>query len=557
MGSKDFKTQAKEEGWNVNDSYIKEKFANLSYKNCLETLLNADQKQWGLPVPSQDTKGKCKNLLAPLVLQISAIANISAPKANEDSNVAPQLLKLTFTDGKNSWNGLIISPIKSVTLKTHPGSKIKLTSNVVANGGYFLLTSRNIQFLGGYVEEIYDKWKLYQSVSKYKRTVTLNDGSGPPPWVPFGKAIVVNKENNFKALANKREDEDITVQRKLAVQDITGGESNKKFGGGKQMLDTNVQRIINAGFSLEDAEWALKKTRNDPNKALQQLRGVTTTSNKDPGHDFQSRENRRGKRRGKFGKKGRDFYDSDEESDFALANAPRPSGPASLVDYLQDKIPSKTTTSNASSTINTKKSFHNENRLSQQSNFHSDKRSVFRDEDPVASNFWPSLGQDSAEINEEKGYQNKREFYTGNSSNHSRMSHGTETHSRQTIDNQRYNHQTYHSRSYGDNYSKQRSYNGRQEQSVVHSNSSYQTSTRLNRDLNNKEKELIASFERSMALAGYDDYGNNYRNRLSHTTSNDENSGYYYDRSYNSQNYRSRGGSRGRNFRGRGGYNRY
>ena len=40
------------------------------------------------------------------------------------------------------------------------------------------------------------------------------------------------------------------------------------------MLDSNVQKIVNAGFTIEEAHSALKRTRNDPANAIKQLKQV-------------------------------------------------------------------------------------------------------------------------------------------------------------------------------------------------------------------------------------------------------------------------------------------
>lgn len=44
------------------------------------------------------------------------------------------------------------------------------------------------------------------------------------------------------------------------------------------MLDANVQKVVNAGFSLDVAEWALRNSKNDPAKAIKELRAVSTCS---------------------------------------------------------------------------------------------------------------------------------------------------------------------------------------------------------------------------------------------------------------------------------------
>ena len=40
------------------------------------------------------------------------------------------------------------------------------------------------------------------------------------------------------------------------------------------MLDANVQKVVNAGFTPDVAEWALHKNRNDPVRAIKELKQV-------------------------------------------------------------------------------------------------------------------------------------------------------------------------------------------------------------------------------------------------------------------------------------------
>lgn len=47
------------------------------------------------------------------------------------------------------------------------------------------------------------------------------------------------------------------------------------FGGGKQLLDATVQKVVNAGFSPEVAAWALRNNRNDPTRAIKELKAVS------------------------------------------------------------------------------------------------------------------------------------------------------------------------------------------------------------------------------------------------------------------------------------------
>ena len=400
------------EGWNISDQYFNKECQNIpSFDNLKKKLLNENQKLWGCPLIDTSSKNKLKSLPSPVVLQITNIVNLSAPKANPDSSVAPRLLKIHMTDGKNSYPGIEISHIKSLSMKTPPGSKIKLTGNITISSGFILLNPQNIQFLGGNVEELVENWKVSQGVSKYNRIVSLSDGSGPPPWVPFGKAIVINKNKNFKALDKKDTKPELENERKQAVQALTGGEMVKKFGGGKQMLDTSVKKIVDAGFTIDDAEWALKKNRNDVNRALNMLKGVPPKNTQQDSESFPSTRGGRGGRK-KFGRKNRGFADSDEESDYACANAPKPSGPATLTDFLTNRIGGSSSNNDSSSFTNPMKQATDDSYVPRQHNrrnFEGGNNRKYNQKDngkyhkqqmpkqpknPMNENYWPSIGEE-------------------------------------------------------------------------------------------------------------------------------------------------------------------
>ena len=59
--------------------------------------------------------GKAEKLDGPLVLQIQKVRNVTAPKANEESQHAPRMLKITLTDGFNSITVLEMSLVNQVS----------------------------------------------------------------------------------------------------------------------------------------------------------------------------------------------------------------------------------------------------------------------------------------------------------------------------------------------------------------------------------------------------------------------------------------------------------
>ncbi|XP_020288510.1 tudor domain-containing protein 3 [Pseudomyrmex gracilis] len=262
-----------------------------------------------------------------IVLQIQKIRNVSAPKGNEESKAAPRMLKLSLTDGKNNFQALELEHISGLSLNTPPGTKILIKSGtLVTSHGLLLLTpSYMVQVLGGKVAALVEKWELNKKLASHTRVRSAEEG-GPPPWIPFGKKIVKvsEQDKNFKALAEKekssKENTEFETQRKDAIAEAAKQGSRKVFGGGnKQLLDHSVQKIVDRGFTIEQAEYALRLNKNNVDKALKNLQ-----RNDNKHNSKESREPRepRGKR----------FEKKSEES--------KPSsGKISLFDFLEDKLP--------------------------------------------------------------------------------------------------------------------------------------------------------------------------------------------------------------------------
>lgn len=101
-----------------------------------------------------------------IVLQIQKIRNVSAPKAKEDSQAAPRMLKLTLTDGVSYIQAIEALPISVISRdKTAPGTKV-LVKGARLVSGFLLINPQNFSVLGGQVEHLYDKWMLAKSVQK-------------------------------------------------------------------------------------------------------------------------------------------------------------------------------------------------------------------------------------------------------------------------------------------------------------------------------------------------------------------------------------------------------
>ncbi|XP_012283444.1 tudor domain-containing protein 3 [Orussus abietinus] len=265
-----------------------------------------------------------------IVLQIQKLRNVAAPKNNEESRAAPRMLKLSLTDGRNNFQAIEIEPISCLSLNTPPGTKLLIKAgDLPALHGIILLKSSHIvSILGGKVSNLVEKWELNKKLALHSRVRSMEEG-GPPPWIPFGKKIVKvsDQDKNFKALAEKekvsKENAEFEAQRKDAIAEAAKQGSKKVFGGGnRQLLDHGVQRIVDQGFSIEQAEYALRVNRNNVDKAL---RSLQRTDSKQNSNTRETREPR-GKR-----------YEKKVEEGTGKPS----SGKVSLFDFLENKLPAQ------------------------------------------------------------------------------------------------------------------------------------------------------------------------------------------------------------------------
>ncbi|XP_031844946.1 tudor domain containing 3 [Nomia melanderi] len=334
----------KDKGWYITDHgyYIASDAGNIvDIQKIIKRLLDLDLREIG--------NGQGDAIQGNIVLQIQKIRNVAAPKNNEESRAAPRLLKLSLTDGKNNYQAIELEHISSLSLNTPPGTKILIGSVELptSHGIILLRPSHIVQVLGGKVTNLVEKWELNKKLALHTRVRSTEEG-GPPPWIPFGKKIIKVSENdkNFKALAEKekssKENAEFEAQRKDAIAEAAKQGSKKIFGGGnKQLLDHSVQKIVDQGFSIEQAEYALKFNRNNVDKALKSLQKTDNKHN--------TLKETREPRNKRFDKKSEE-------------NKPS-SGKISLFDFLEDKLPiqSETTETNITSqnshTQNTENSY--------------------------------------------------------------------------------------------------------------------------------------------------------------------------------------------------------
>ncbi|XP_058459762.1 tudor domain-containing protein 3 isoform X2 [Malaya genurostris] len=351
----DLLEQLRNQGWHLFPAGLErlseESTGTIDAKQAIKLALDIDLREiGGGALASITARGnKADAIDANIVVQILKVRNISAPKANEESKVAPRLLKLTVTDGQTQYSALEGEHVPSVSLDTPPGTKIFLKNGPIKiSQGLLILNANNVSVLGGRVSALVEKWELGRAMAKYAKGGRNHlSASGPPPWIAFGQKIQQNLPNdkNFKSLQAKEKDEskenaEFTALRNDAIAEATKLGTKKTFGGGaKQMVDANVQKIMDKGFSEDQAVHALKLTRNNVHRALSNLQRIEDrkqtqndikTGRTDPPQKLGRRE-MRGKR------------------DTEAEGTSKPSTKVSLFDFLEDILPESDTSNKKSS----------------------------------------------------------------------------------------------------------------------------------------------------------------------------------------------------------------
>uniref|UniRef100_A0A1A9X118 Survival of motor neuron-related-splicing factor 30 n=1 Tax=Glossina brevipalpis TaxID=37001 RepID=A0A1A9X118_9MUSC len=348
----------KDQGWYLTEEGLKKLTTELQNEDI--TKLIAEAKDWDLKelgggaLPSKlDSNG---TIAGRIVLQIQRIRNVSAPKANEESTVAPRLLQFELTDGIQTIQGIELEHLSCLHLNTPPGTKLFFKADKIQiMQGFLVLKPDEVQNLEGNVEHLVEKWDLARQMQKYARSgMRINAGSGgPPPWIAFGKRLDTHKEaltqdRNFKSLqaANEKdkeskENDEFQVMRSEAIAEAAKAGVKKVFGGGQQnILDHNVKKILDKGYSEEEAKQALKGTHNNLERALYNLK-----RKKDPRNGNNETHNRSETSSGRRQRGGR--VNSTKED---VSVPTKPAGNVSLFDFLTNKLPATSETTTAAST---------------------------------------------------------------------------------------------------------------------------------------------------------------------------------------------------------------
>ncbi|XP_025831732.1 tudor domain-containing protein 3-like isoform X2 [Agrilus planipennis] len=259
--------------------------------------LNTDLKDIGSATLGNELKSDKINKV---VLQIQKIRNVSAPKANQDSQAAPRMLRLILTDGHTTCQAVEIKEIPKLSHKnTPPGTKL-LVNGAKVSSGCIILESNNCTVLGGIVPALHEKWEITKNIDNERRSSNVD---GPPPWVNFGEKLNYTDSNTgFKSLASKTTKEaskEFEEQRQGTIAELATGAVRKVFGGGIK------------GSNLNKNEQTHQKRENK----------------------FEGRNRDHDKERGPRGRKDRDNKDKDEKLQS------KPPEKISLFDFLENKLP--------------------------------------------------------------------------------------------------------------------------------------------------------------------------------------------------------------------------
>ncbi|XP_065886485.1 tudor domain-containing protein 3-like isoform X2 [Dysidea avara] len=149
-----------------------------------EVALNQDLRAIGSKCLSDTIpRGVPQEVQSPVILQVQKIINIASPSCQQNEG-GTRLLKLQLTDGYIYCNALEIKHTPQLNLSVPPGTKLKITSNVMARNGFLLLTPSVVKVLGGHVEHMVEKWKASKIITQRGKVAR---GEGPPAFVPFSE----------------------------------------------------------------------------------------------------------------------------------------------------------------------------------------------------------------------------------------------------------------------------------------------------------------------------------------------------------------------------------
>ncbi|CAH8851702.1 unnamed protein product [Trichobilharzia szidati] len=185
-------TEVLNAGWNLSQKSFTEclkKTEHESFKELIDVLLNSDIREYGVPWLG-DYKKSTQLEANGRIVQLTRLRNISIPQAVEDmmmttsaDNRGPCVLRLTFTDGRNTITGLDMQDKTDLSMDIPPGTKFRLMGSIPISMGFLLLSKNHLKVLGGTVTNLIREWNMTKFL---KDTENRNITGGAPVFVPFG-----------------------------------------------------------------------------------------------------------------------------------------------------------------------------------------------------------------------------------------------------------------------------------------------------------------------------------------------------------------------------------
>ncbi|VDK82417.1 unnamed protein product [Litomosoides sigmodontis] len=234
------------EGWSINgkqlSDFIDEPLSQIQDVNRLKKLLlDADMRDYALPMLSDRINKQLREFMGPLVVQLSKNRNISYPRYSEATHT-DGLIKIQLSDGFSSVKALLFEPIPMLNTQTPPGTKLRLVGKIPMENGMLLINETNCQVLGGSVQKMVEKWNMEKNW--LQRSIRVGENNAPK-WIPFSKqnaqsSLPVNvADKTFRAndvingvKGTKMVDEhgdDFSASRKARIEQIVENNAIKKF----------------------------------------------------------------------------------------------------------------------------------------------------------------------------------------------------------------------------------------------------------------------------------------------------------------------------------------
>ncbi|XP_075249370.1 uncharacterized protein LOC142342075 [Convolutriloba macropyga] len=268
----------------------------------------------------------------PVGFMVLGVRNTAAPKVSPENNFAPRMLKITVSDGYHTYHLVEVEFIKQLSVDTPPGTKIIVGGELTVRNNLVLLKPSNVQFVGGRVDEMYEKWLLTKDFG-----AKSNRDSGAPKFVPFGHKI-----DNLNIANQKKSDE------KEKENDADKTENDAKFDAARdQNLEAikqlkNEQKSYSGGATAQLPGELLRSNRNrtegNDNHGGRGGGGSGAVGNPPRGPEAEFEGFGRGRGGARGGRRGRRGSDAEYEEGPDDVKFKAPTQQASLFDIIQNKI---------------------------------------------------------------------------------------------------------------------------------------------------------------------------------------------------------------------------